>query len=144
MQRILTLLCLVALFALMTSGCSDSNSITSVEDTTPPATPLGLVAHVGGDGEVKLLWADNTELDFAAYNVYRHEYNQDFALLESTETSHLVDTVEGASLHNLSYCITALDHTGNESAMTQTIQVIIESSEEHYTETNWEDGGIPF
>jgi fibronectin type 3 domain-containing protein len=40
------------------------------QDLTAPGAPVGLMA-TGGDGQVALDWADNTELDLAGYNVYR-------------------------------------------------------------------------
>ncbi len=42
----------------------------AVADTTPPATPTGLVA-APGDTTVTLDWADNTEPDFNGYDIYR-------------------------------------------------------------------------
>ena len=39
-------------------------------DLTAPGAPLSLTG-TGGDGQVALNWADNSELDLAGYNVYR-------------------------------------------------------------------------
>jgi hypothetical protein len=51
-------------------GVSVDTSSTTPPDSIPPANPVGLTA-TGGDGQVSLDWANNTEADLAGYNVYR-------------------------------------------------------------------------
>jgi len=61
-----------------TSALVDTNEEVNIDDviittdTTPPATPTGLVATAAlGDTEVTLDWNDNSESDLWGYNVYR-------------------------------------------------------------------------
>lgn len=130
MHRILMLLAAVALLALTTSGCSDSASTTSApdEDLTPPTAPVNLSVSVKGD-LVTVAWQDNSELDLASYRVYRAVNTQDMALATSSDEARYVDTIEQSGLFNLGYRISAIDESGNESALSAMVEVTVDTSE---------------
>ena len=130
MHRILTLLSLVALFALLLSGCSSDSSstpIVGVEDTTPPVAPINLTAFVK-DGVVTLAWVANSEIDLDSYNVYKADYGCDYELQENALTARFVETITEQALSNLHYRISATDISGNESAFSTPIQVIVDNT----------------
>lgn len=91
-------------------------------DTTAPAAPTNL-AGVAGDARVALDWDDNTEVDLADYNVYRSTEAPELAERTwmrlddgASATSAFTDTavVNGTTYY---YVVTALDSSGNESAL---------------------------
>ena len=89
------------------------------DDVFPPAVPAGLQAAASGPGQqlfVDLVWAPNTDLDLAGYNVYRRE--------EGTAPSRLNSELLKAPAYRDSsvvpgksyiYSVTAVDARGNES-----------------------------
>ncbi|MCB1133207.1 MAG: hypothetical protein KDN05_18945, partial [Verrucomicrobiae bacterium] len=81
-----------------------------VGDTTPPASPTGLVA-TPGDGSVSLDWPENTEPDLAGYTVYRSTTSGSgyAAVATGLVTSGHIDTtaINGTTYY---YVVTA---TGN-------------------------------
>jgi len=93
------------------------SSSCSVEDTTPPLPPVGLSA-VGGNGRVDLDWGDNVELDLAGYHVYRSLDAVAYVLVDSglapTSSYSDVAVTNGVTYF---YTVTAVDTSGNESAM---------------------------
>ncbi|OPY70515.1 MAG: Amylopullulanase precursor [Syntrophorhabdaceae bacterium PtaU1.Bin034] len=93
-------------------------------DMTPPEPPRGLVLSKK-DGGVFLSWTANDENDVAGYNVYRivagkpEKANQSPVL-----DTHFLDAKPGAGLRYVSYHITAVDKSGNESGPSRE-QIII-------------------
>ena len=90
------------------------------DDVFPPAIPTGLQAAFSGPGQppfVDLIWAPNTDLDLAGYNVYRHELGTAPVRLNSelVKTPAYRDTsvVPGKTYI---YSVSAVDLRGNESA----------------------------
>jgi len=86
-------------------------------DTIPPAAPTGLTA-TGGDGQVILDWANNSEPDLAGYNVYRGTTNGGpYSKVNSSlvTTSAYTDTglANGTPYF---YVVTAVDLSTNQSA----------------------------
>lgn len=130
MHRILMLLAAVALLALTANGCSDSASTTSApdEDLTPPTAPVNLSVSVKGD-LVTVAWRENSELDLANYRVYRTVNTQDMALASTSDQARYVDAIEQEGLFNLSYRVTAIDESGNESALSAIVEVTVDTSE---------------
>ena len=108
--------------SVITAGASafpmviyDQASLNNIEqDMTAPAAPINLSATAGGDS-ILLSWDDNTENDFAAYNIYRSTIQCSYgALMDTVTVSHYVDrTVTGGATYY--YVITAVDAVGNES-----------------------------
>jgi chitodextrinase len=100
---------------------SDSNTATATPqaspDIIPPAAPTGLTA-TAGDAQVELDWADNSESDLDHYNVYR-----DGTQVASPSASNFTDPAltNGTSY---SYQVTAVDHSGNESAKSSSVSAI--------------------
>jgi pectate lyase len=85
-------------------------------DTTAPAAPNGLWA-LGSNGTVPLDWDDNTEEDFAGYNIYRSTtsgsgYSKlNVSLLSNSDYTD--DSVVNGTMYY--YVVTAADTSSNES-----------------------------
>lgn len=95
---------------------SDASSVVKVtpRDIFPPAPPQGL-SSIYSAGAVELVWTANTETDLAGYNVYRLE-NQTAQRVnkELLRTPIFRDTTAPPG-KTLSYYVTAIDLSGNES-----------------------------
>jgi len=92
-------------------------------DVYPPAVPTGLQAVFSGPGQppaIDLLWAPDTDADLAGYNVYRREEGGTFAKMnaELVKTPAYRDS-NVASGKTYSYCVSAVDLRGNESAQSE-------------------------
>lgn len=94
---------------------------------TPPAAPSGLTASAAGDSYVTLDWADNSEEDFAKYNVYRSTSPSVTVTVANKINSSNVtsstynDTIvtNGTTYY---YVVTALDTNSNESSASSEVQ----------------------
>jgi hypothetical protein len=93
------------------------------DDVFPPAIPTGLQAAFSGPGQppfVDLIWAPNTDLDLAGYNLYRQEPGTAPVRLnaELVKTSAYRDpaVVPGKTYM---YSVSAVDLRGNESARSE-------------------------
>ena len=107
-------LALLALFALLATGCDDEGPL-GIRDLNPPAAPQS-VATVTGDEEVTLTWVRNTEPDLAGYRVYRGTtgYDGPFTPLGTTTSlTWIDDTVNNGTTYY--YAVAAFDDAGNES-----------------------------
>ena len=86
-------------------------------DTTPPATPSGVVAN-GSTAGIALDWADNTESDLGGYNVYSSSsVSGTFTKINGAllTASELLDAAAAGGVTTF-YRVTAVDTSGNESA----------------------------
>ena len=97
----------------------DTDGTPPPPDTIPPAAPTGLTA-TGGDGQVILDWANNTETDLVGYNVYRATtsggaYGEVNASLVTTSAYTDTDP-ELANGTPYFYVVTAVDLSTNQSA----------------------------
>lgn len=94
----------------------DTGAAPPPPDTTPPAAPSGLAA-TGGNEQVSLDWADNTEPDLAGYNVYRRTagsgaYGKVNTSLVTTSAYTDTGLVNGSAYD---YVVRAVDLSTNES-----------------------------
>jgi hypothetical protein len=130
MHRILMLLVMAAFFALTASGCSDDASTTSApdEDLTPPAAPVNLSVSIKGD-QVTVAWRENSEVDLASYRVYRSVNERDLALESESDHARYVDTLDEFGLLTLSYRVTAVDASDNESAQSTVVELVVDNGE---------------
>ncbi|WP_304511313.1 discoidin domain-containing protein [Desulfopila sp. IMCC35008] len=87
------------------------------DDGIAPAIPTSLSISDPGDNTLSLTWSPNSETDLAGYNVYRNSTLLNTTL--PTDTSYAdSDTVIGG---DYSYQITAVDKSGKESALSDTV-----------------------
>jgi hypothetical protein len=129
MHRILMLLTVASFFVLAVSGCSsDSTSTVSPpsEDLTPPAAPVNLSVSCE-DGEVTVAWRENSEIDFASYQIYRGLAGGDYAFVSSADNARFVDQIDDAGLFEFFYRVSAVDDSGNESAYSASASVVFDS-----------------
>jgi len=92
-------------------------------DIYPPAVPSGLQAVFSGPGQlpfIDLIWAPVTDLDFAGYNVYRHEPGSP---PEKINTEPLkTPTYRDAAVSSgktYSYSVSSVDSRANESVRSE-------------------------
>jgi fibronectin type 3 domain-containing protein len=101
--------------------------LVQLEDSIPPAAPLGLTCTVDSLGKVTLKWDKNTEPDLKGYLVFRANYLTDeFAqITTNTHTTNLFfDTVTLQTLsRNVYYKIKAIDNHFNQSAFSKILAV---------------------
>ena len=89
-------------------------------DIYPPAVPSGLQAVFSGPGQplfIDLIWAPATDLDFAGYNVYRHEPGSPPEKLNAEPLK--MPTYRDAAVvsgKTYLYSVSSVDLRGNESA----------------------------
>jgi len=102
----------------------DTSSVRVVaHDIFPPATPTGLQAVFSGPGQkpfIDLIWAGNSESDFAGYNIYRRNVGSEPVKINTelvkTPSFRDANLVPG---HEYFYSISALDVRGNESSRSE-------------------------
>ncbi|NBC17144.1 MAG: hypothetical protein GVY18_07495, partial [Bacteroidetes bacterium] len=88
------------------------------DDTTPPAPPSGFAAEAS-DARVDLAWSANTEDDLARYRLYRGptpDAVEPLVTLLADRLAFTDTTVTNGTTYY--YRLSALDATGNESALT--------------------------
>ncbi|MBU2913036.1 fibronectin type III domain-containing protein [Reichenbachiella agariperforans] len=98
-----------------------------LEDSIPPAMPMGLKGKISEKGIVSLAWEENTEEDMRGYKVYKSNYANDgfIELLgEMTEQSMLQDSI---ALNNLTetiyYRVKAFDIRMNPSEFSEILEL---------------------
>lgn len=118
-----------AVFAVDTAGNYQTapGVYAMIQDTFPPAPPVGLTADIDSNGVVTLHWDMPTEPDIRGYRVYR-AVKESFDFIQITQrpilaTSHK-DTVNLKTLdENIFYRVTALDMNFNHSPYSDPILV---------------------
>jgi len=83
-------------------------------DTFPPAPPQGL-SSIYSAGAVDLVWTANTEADLAGYNVYRLENQAAQRVNKELVRTPIFHDATAAPGKTLTYYVTAVDLSGNES-----------------------------
>jgi len=98
-----------------------------LNDSIPPALPVGLNGVIDKSGNVSLAWSGNKEADILAYRVYRSFSNTgSYSLLTGEPT---IETIfkEKLPLNQLNadifYKVSALDNRYNESALSEPIRL---------------------
>jgi hypothetical protein len=91
-------------------------------DVFPPAVPTGLTA-VPTTNSIELTWERDTDTDLAGYRVYRAPAGGEFVKIgETSETPSYTDSqLESGKAYR--YTISAFDKSGNESKMSEPIEV---------------------
>ena len=116
MKNLKVLLNLVIITGLMClAGCSFD-----WVDNEPPSVPRGL-RSITGDGEVFLIWYENTESDLAGYRIYRSlTASGYYYLIGETNLDYFLDygLTNGQTYY---YAITAFDCNNNESELSYEI-----------------------
>lgn len=96
-----------------TNGMEGNYSHEISVNSGQPQTPTGLTA-TSGNAEVDLNWNANSESDIFGYIIYRSEPDEDFSVIDTSETNSYLDT--GLSNgYEYRYMITAVDTYGNVS-----------------------------
>lgn len=116
--KILFMLCsiLLAVTALLVSGCSNDSSgtetpLSSEPDTQPPSVPQNVVANTVSNWRIDVSWSPSTDnVGVEGYRIFR-----DGAVAGTTAATAFPDTGLSAGT-SYSYQISAFDSTGNESA----------------------------
>lgn len=98
-----------------------------LNDSTPPALPIGLNGIIDKNGNVTLVWAGNKEPDLLAYKVYRSFSNAAKYSLLTGEPISETTFKEKLPLNQLNtdiyYKVSALDNRYNESALSEPIRL---------------------
>ncbi|MFN8357095.1 MAG: hypothetical protein U0Y10_21755 [Spirosomataceae bacterium] len=103
--------------------------VANIEDHTPPAPPIRLVAKADTSGKITLKWQRNTEPDAVAYKVYRSYARENRAYNQLTPSAHFdttfVDSLPVRKMLNreVYYKVVALDLSNNHSAFSTEIAV---------------------
>jgi hypothetical protein len=84
------------------------------KDLFPPAPPQGLQS-IYSAGAVELVWTANTEPDLAGYNVYRLENQTPQRVNKELVRTPIFRDTAAPPGQTLTYYVTALDRSGNES-----------------------------
>ena len=109
------------------SGLGASLLVPHLLDTAPPATPTGASAALEGVN-VRVRWSANTEPDLAGYVVYRALAGATGPFTRLTgspiTTTNYLDAPAPDTL-SAWYAVSAVDATGNESARTGAMRVIL-------------------
>ena len=99
-------------------------------DTSPPAVPTSLAATVPpGGGFVALKWSPGTEPDLTAYRVWRAtDPGGTWANIDNVSAVDTTydDTRLPAGTAKLWYAVTAIDGSGNESARSAPVAVVLQ------------------
>jgi hypothetical protein len=107
------LLALALATVALTVGCNNEDRIVSVNNA--PFRVEG-VYSVTGDNEVTVYWRENQETDIDRYKVYRNNApTGNFTLIGSVASPPFIDTnlTNGVTYY---YAVSAVDHSGQESA----------------------------
>ena len=91
-------------------------------DVFPPSSPQGL-SSIYSAGAVELVWTANTEPDLAGYNVYRLNDHTAERMNKGLVHTPIFRDATARPGETLSYYVTAVDFSGNESKGSQMEEV---------------------
>lgn len=92
-------------------------------DTFPPAAPTGFTA-IAGVNSIELAWERSPETDFAAYQLYRAEADAALAPFGDPLNALSFSDTNIVSGRRYRYALAARDQAGNQSPLTETIEII--------------------
>jgi len=108
----------------LAGSCSRDNTATPI-DTVPPLPPVGLQVVSEGADLVRLSWTNNAENDLAGYRVYRADGNGVFGPVVAANLLCPWHYDRVAAMEVVTYKVTAMDESGNESAYSEAAGVYI-------------------
>jgi len=127
MRKTLLLLALASVSAFLVVACSSTSSSPidpdPGEDLIAPAMPSDLSIELYGD-RVHLVWAENSESDLAGYRVYRTSGGASAYALGDVPSAKYFERIETSHDIMLSYRVTAIDQSLNESGYSQEVQIL--------------------
>jgi hypothetical protein len=113
------------IIASMEEGNFVSNVVSGYSvDNLKPAVPSGVGGTISGDSEIILSWDPNSENDLDHYTIYRSANESSFENIDQTTETVYTDADIQTEV-NYSYTISATDHSGNESGLSEEIIISI-------------------
>ena len=113
-------------------------------DAEPPAVPTGLTAASAGSG-IQLNWSANTDPDLLGYRIYKSDSaTGTFLVLNSGQTvtgTTYIDTLAQSGQHWY-YAISAVDLSGNESALSAVADATVLDTTPPAVPTNLKATGV--
>jgi len=115
------------------AGMNEGNFVSPIVagysvDNLKPSVPSGLISFLVSGSKVKLKWLPNSESDFQFYTIYRTNDSQLETIQHTTDTVFTDSNVQVGKIY--SYAITATDHSGNESNISDFVDIMVTSLEE--------------
>jgi len=95
-------------------------------DNLAPGIPTGLAANYYGGNQIELSWDPSAENDLNLFRIYRGVNASPLVgspYAETAQTSYIDGNIE--TDNNYCYCITAVDFSGNESAQSGEVSVLV-------------------
>ena len=121
----------------LVESADSAPAVVTPRDTFPPTAPVGLEAAVipatsQAPAYVELSWAISPEEDLAGYNVYRSGRDDTPGERINSEIlpSPTFRDISVVSGRHYFYCVSAVDHAGNESPLSSALQTEISQSEQ--------------
>lgn len=129
------------------SGIQNFNTLSTLEDKTPPTAPAGVeVALSGKAGQLTLFWTASSDTDLKGYQVYRSELaNGVFKVISNSLIARGQERFTDYSLtagKKYYYRVTALDQAGNESGYNNMASMLVPGP--ITTEVRWTLANSPY
>ena len=119
--------CYVSVYAVAKYGVGTMSmpALVQLEDSTPPAPPVGLKGAIDSTGKVRIHWSPSTERDLDGYRVFASNNPTDLYLELTSITIKDTFFMDSVDLKNLTsnkyYKIMALDKRYNRSKLSDSI-----------------------
>ncbi len=116
------------------AGMEEGNFVSRVDsgysiDNTAPVQPGGLKAYFVSDTGIDLIWNPNPEKDINAYRIFKGLDGSPMAMLQEISATSFRDADVQPGV-KYAYSVTAVDHAGNTSPMSQTVEILISGIEQ--------------